>query len=105
MAQFMEKGFDFIQDGYELLLVIHVPLALDPKAGAEAIKAILTGGSKPFMAKQTVSGEGKPLACCLYGLLGLNNNCWSAGPLKKVPSGIVLCSTWGSCRPRSSSSS
>jgi hypothetical protein len=88
----MADGWDMIQDGFSLFLVPHIPTIPDPKVAVLALLATAGSSSKPFLAKQTVSGEGTPLACCVDGPLGWNANCWDMG-IKSVPSGMVICPT------------
>jgi hypothetical protein len=82
-------GYEMVQDGYDLYLIVHVPPP-HPKAVAEALLAAATSSSKPFLVRGSVTGEGAPLACCVSDCIGVNTNCWDAG-IKSFPSGLVAC--------------
>ncbi|AKT39708.1 hypothetical protein [Chondromyces crocatus] len=67
-----------IQGGFDLYLVIHVPLGPPPGAIAPVAtmaKILALSGSKAQLAVQSVTGEGGKLACCIVGMLSKNVEC------------------------------
>lgn len=70
-------GEPMIQKGFENLLVEHTPLVPPASAAAAALWALTFAGSstKPFLSVASVQGEGKPLACSMFQILGRNMDC------------------------------
>jgi hypothetical protein len=82
-----------IQHDYDLWLIPHIPPG--PEAVPDAMEATATASSKPFMSKQSVSGEGAPLACCVKWSFGLNSNCWAWALLDpSLPESCFVSALW-----------
>jgi hypothetical protein len=79
-----------IQGDFKLVYVLpHVPITAAPPHPVEAVvwgTIFVLSGSTALLAVATVTGEGKPLACCVYESFGANVNC---GEPIDMPTGIV----------------
>ncbi|MRG93030.1 hypothetical protein [Polyangium spumosum] len=85
-------GWQMIHDEFSLFLVPHVHLFAEMGLlqVPQYAKILGPSGSEPMLAIGSVTGQGNPLAACMFGALGLNFNCWEKGD---QPTGYVLSVT------------
>jgi hypothetical protein len=85
-------GHPMIQDGWGLVLLLHIPYPVPlpgPKEAAEYAMMTLTSGSEPVLSIGSVTAEESPLDICVSGCAGWNLNC---GPFESdLITGAVLC--------------
>jgi hypothetical protein len=82
---------------HSLECVPHVPVDLLEGAVLETpllAWIIANSESEPFLKKANVHGNGAPLACCLFAVLGLNLNCEGLGAVIN-PNSVVTTPTIG----------
>lgn len=84
--------YAMIQGGFDLYFVSHIPLPLPgafpgSREVPHLVEVILDSGSKAQLQAHSVTGEGNPLAVCVFGPVGLNANCFEYG--LSASSGIV----------------
>jgi hypothetical protein len=82
-------SFQMIDVDFSLLLIPHTPFPAPPGPGQTLnyLSVVGASGSEAMLGIGSVTGEGDPLAACLYGVMGLNLNCWEFGD---QPTGAVL---------------
>lgn len=82
------EGHSMLQQGYDFYFVAHVPgnptAALDT---AHVATVIANSGSKLWMAVQSVTSGGNPLACSVKWMFGCNQNC---GDPIDVPTNVTF---------------
>lgn len=73
------QGQRMFQEGAAFALVPHIPIPLGPPCPAreliEYASIIAFSSSKAVLAVRSVTGRGKPLAVCVSGDTGTNENC------------------------------
>lgn len=83
------EGFAMLQNGHEICLVPHLPILFPFPHAAEAGQIGWVFGASTttaVMSVHSVTGQGEPLATCLKGAWGVNENCDS--PFD-APTGVV----------------
>ncbi len=71
-------GERMVNGSHEIYVVPHVPIPVSAPSVWEIPNtlAIIAGSSsKPGLAVSSVTGEGDPLAACVFGAFGINMNC------------------------------
>lgn len=93
LARITSDGEPMCQEGMDLAYVPHAPIPIPPVLpcwpleAAELAATIFGASSKAVLSVASVTGEGKPLAVCIYSGFGLNVNCHE---LVSVPTGVVI---------------
>lgn len=85
-----------IKQGFENILVPHVPLTFLPPHPAEVGEIaliIFMSSSKALLGIGSVTGEGGSLAICIDGPVGLNPNCGPGAGAVYNPSSVVTSPT------------
>lgn len=85
-------GSKMIREGFSIANVPHVPMMgpLHPlKEPTQAAKLVKDSFTRPFLTIMSVTSQGDPLAICMKGAEGYNNDCNFEGT--PVPTGKVLC--------------
>lgn len=91
-ARVTSDGKRMIQGKCKLVYLFHWPVVVPapPHPAAEAVELLITiacSSTVPVFRRQSVTGQGEPLAICCAAMFGVNLDC---GDPVKMPTGLVI---------------